>query len=38
MAHVRVQRLGSGHRQHDGAERDERDAAVVDQELGRVGR
>ena len=37
MAHVRVQRLGSGHGQHDPRQRDERDRAVVDEELGRIG-
>ena len=33
VAHVGVERLGAGDRQHDGAERDERDARVVGEEV-----
>ena len=36
VAHVGVQRLGAGDREHDAAERDERLVAVVEEELGAV--
>ncbi len=36
VAHVGVERLGAGDREHDAAERDERLVAVVEQELGAV--
>ena len=36
VAHVGVQRLGAGDREHDAAERDERLVPVVEQELGAV--
>jgi hypothetical protein len=38
MAHVRVERLGARHRQHDRGERDERDAAVRGEKLHPVAR
>jgi hypothetical protein len=36
VAHVGIQRLGAGDREHDGAQREERLAAVRDEELDRV--
>ena len=38
MAHVRVQRLGAGHCQHDRAERDERHRTMIEEELHAVAR
>ena len=38
MAHVGVERFDAGHREHDRAERDERDIGVVDDEAHRVRR
>ena len=38
VAHVGVQRLGAGDRQHDRGQREERDREVADEEVERVGR
>ena len=38
VAHVRVERLGAGDREHDRREREERDREVAEQEARRVGR